>query len=295
MKTLKLTTLLAFALIIGLSSCKKTNTAGVTMNFKGLEALGDDYDYEGWLIVDGKAVSAGIFDIDANGNPTENNFNIDDIDFDKATSYVLTIEPSPDPSPDPATVHVLAGDINSNIANLTVDHASAIGTDFTSSTGTYILATPTDGSPTTDENSGVWFIDNSTGTMQAGLNLPTLAAGWKYEGWAVINGTPISTGTFTSVTGNDDTAPFSGTTAGPPFPGEDFVLNAPSGQTFPTDLAGTKVVISVEPSPDNSPMPFALKPLVADVATTAVDRTAYTMTNNANNTNITGTITLEKK
>lgn len=68
----------------------------------------------------------------------------------------------------------------------------------------------------------------------AGLTLATLPAGWKYEGWAVINGTPVSTGTFTSASAADDSAPFSGATAGPPFPGEDFLQNAPSGLTFPT-------------------------------------------------------------
>lgn len=55
---------------------------------------------------------------------------------------------------------------------------------------------------------------------------------------------------------------FSGTeNAGPPIPGEDFFSNAPTGFTFPLDIRGRTVVISIEPSPDNSPAPFLLKPL----------------------------------
>jgi hypothetical protein len=162
---------------------------------------------------------------------------------------------------------------------------------LSTATGDYILATPTDGTNGTDENSGVWWLNNSSGSAVAGLSLPALPAGWEYEGWAVINGTPVSTGKFTSVSGADLAAPYSGTTAGPAFPGEDLLTNAPSGLNFPTDLAGQKVVISIEPSPDNSAAPFLLKPLVGEVPATATDHTVYNMANNAAGSNPTGTVT----
>jgi hypothetical protein len=79
----------------------------------------------------------------------------------------------------------------------------------------------------------------------------------------------------------DDAAPYSGPSAGPAFPGEDFLFNAPAGLTFPTDLAGGTGVISIEPDPDNSTAPFTLKPLVGDIPANAVDHTPYDMTNNA--------------
>ena len=101
-----------------------------------------------------------------------------------------------------------------------------------------------------------------------------------YEGWAVIDGVPVSTGTFSTVDAADNSATFSGSKAGPPFPGEDFLINAPGMLTFPTDLKGGKAVISVEPVPDNSPMPFALKPLVGDISDMAADHTAYDMNQN---------------
>ena len=165
---------------------------------------------------------------------------------------------------------------------------AALGDDFTSATGTYILATPTDGNDDMNELSGVWFLDPSG--PSAGLALPTLPNGWKYEGWAVMGNTAVSTGTFTSVSGNDESALFSGTTASAPmYPGEDFLMNAPSGLTFPTDLSGGTMVISVEPDPDNSLAPFLLKPLVGMVPNPAMDHVAYTMSNNATATNPTGT------
>jgi len=139
--------------------------------------------------------------------------------------------------------------------------------DFSSSAGKYILATPTD-MDDSNEASGIWFLDNSSGAPAVGLELPVLPKGWAYEGWAVINGVPVSTGTFTSATGQDDTASFSGA-GGPPYPGEDFLNNAPDGLSFPTDLSGGKAVISIEPVPDNSPAPFVLKPLVGDIPANA--------------------------
>ena len=50
-----------------------------------------------------------------------------------------------------------------------------------------------------------------------------------------------------------------------------------SGLTFPTDLKGATIVISVEPSPDNSVAPFTLKPLAHGVPTDAMNHTAIAM------------------
>ncbi|PXY03248.1 hypothetical protein DF185_00725 [Marinifilum breve] len=261
----------------------------LNLNITGLEDLGDDYAYEGWLIVNGKAISAGIFNVNGSGALSQTSFAINSADLNNASAYVLTIEPSPDNDPGPSSVHILAGDFSGSKATLSVGHSSALGSDFSSSTGSYILATPTDGADS-NEKSGVWWLDPSAGPG-AGLSLPTLPSGWKYEGWAVIDGVPVTTGKFTSVTGADDSAPFSGNQAGPPFPGEDFLMNAPAGVTFPTDLAGKTVVISVEPEPDNSAAPFLLKPLVGMVPADADDHTLYDMSNNSQATNPTGNVT----
>ena len=262
----------------------------INVSIEGLENLGSDYVYEGWLIVDGSPVSTGTFNVDDNGDLSETTFEVNKSDADAATKFVLSIEPASDPDPGPSAVKLLGGDFSGSTSTLSVEDGAALGTSFEAATGTYILATPTDGAMDTDENSGVWWLDPTTGPGP-GLSIPTLPDGWAYEGWAVVDGTPISTGTFTSASGADNDASFSGSADGPAYPGEDLLNNAPNGVTFPTDLAGKTVVISVEPVPDNSTAPFLLKPLVGPVPTDATDHTPYTMNNNAAATNPTGTVT----
>lgn len=278
-----------FAILI-LASCSSDDTNTISLEFNGLENLGTDYAYEGWLIVNGNPVSTGVFNINDSGVPTSKSFEVSSEDAALATAFVLTIEPSPDNDPAPTDVHILAGDFNNGNTALTVSHPAALGNDFSSARGAYILATPTDGGSDTNENSGVWWLDPSLGPGP-GLDLPTLPAGWAYEGWAVIDGTPVSTGTFTSANGADSFNGFSGNAGGPPYPGEDLLTNAPNGLDFPIDLAGKTVVISIEPVPDNSSAPFTLKPLVGVVPNDAIDHTTYNMANNAVNTNPTGSLT----
>ena len=289
---------LLIGLISGLifTGCNKDENNGVTpmtgshtliLNFQGLEMLQNGFHYEGWAIINGQPVSTGKFNVgaggnlvDLNGNSIANNsFSVTD-DLSSATAVVISIEPNNDPDPAPANTHILSGNVTSSSAMLSVSGAASFGNDFSTVMGTYILATPTNGS-NTNENSGIWFLDLSSGSPALGLTLPTLPAGWMYEGWAVINGMPVTTGKFTDPAAADNSAPFSGAQAGPPFPGEDFLQSAPAGLTFPTDLSGGKGVITIEPSPDDSPNPFTLKPLVGDIPANATDHTDYIMTNNS--------------
>jgi len=234
----------------------------VTLSFDGLEPLGEDFVYEGWVIIDGAPVSTGRFTIDAGGNQLDlTGPAVDDVST--ATAFVLTIEPSVGDDPTPADAHVLAGDVVDGVAQLTVGHPAALGDDFSTAAGQFVLATPTSAT-TDDELSGIWFIELSP--TSAGLDVPELPAGWVYEGWAVIEGQPVTTGRFTDANGVDDFNGFSGSDAsGPNYPGEDFVQNAPAGLTFPVDLTGATVVVSIEPEQDDSPAPFAFKPLAAQV------------------------------
>jgi hypothetical protein len=274
---------LILALVIGCEDDESTTepqTGMLTLNLTGLENLGSDYAYEGWILVDGNPVSTGVFTVDDNGDLSQTSFELPLADLQAATKFILTIEPSPDSDPSPASTHYLAGDFISGTAPLTVGDAAALGDDFSASEGVYILATPTNGGDT-NENSGIWFLDLSSGDPAQGLFLPTLPEGWQYEGWAVIDGIPVTTGTFLDPADFDDADPYSGQMPGPPFPGEDFLVNAPTGLTFPTDLAGGAGVISIEPDPDNSVAPFTLKPLVGDIPSDATDHTTYDMNNNA--------------
>jgi hypothetical protein len=292
MNNLKFFSFVAIAASFVFVSCEKEEEmpqkGNLMLDIQGLTDLGPDYVYEGWLIVDGAAISSGVFSVDANGDLSRSSFEIDQNDLDDASTFVLTIEPNPDPDPNPSDVHILAGDFSGNSGMLTVGHGAALGDDFTSSSGNYILATPTDGNMDMNEQSGIWWLDPAAGPG-AGLSLPTLPAGWAYEGWVVIDGMAISTGTFLSIDAADDAAPFSGMVMGPPFPGEDFLLNAPMGLNFPTSLVGMTAVISVEPVPDNSTDPFVLKPLVGQIPSMAMAHSLYPMSNNADATNPTGT------
>ena len=249
------------------------STSELTLNLTGLEELGADFVYEGWIIVDGTPVSTGTF----SSVSFPQTFTVNRDDLSSATTFVLSIEPAVDPDPAPAATKILAGDFSGTTANV---NSNGIVGDFSNSSGVYILATPTD-TDDTNEESGVWFLDNSSGSAMAGLDLPTLSDGWKYEGWAVMNGTPISTGTFSYVDEEDDnasTSPFKGDAGdGPSYPGEDYLQNPPSGFNFPTDLKGATIVVSVEPYPDNSPAPFTLKPLAHGVPVDAMNHTAIAM------------------
>jgi hypothetical protein len=289
--------LLAIVPALIFTACKKENEEemmdpqdNLTLNFTNLAPSASGEQYEGWIIVNGSPVSTGTFTVDANGDLSKSTFTVDENDLAAATDFVLSIEPMPDNDPAPSAIKILGGAFSGNSANITSAHPAALGNDFSTVGGTYILATPTTGTMD-DELSGVWFLSLASGSPMTGLDLPDLPSGWKYEGWAVIDGMPVTTGTFSMADMGDDSAPFSGSdSAAPPFPGEDFVSNAPSGKSFPTNLQGATVVISIEPYPDNSPDPFAFKPLVGMAPADAADHSDYSLTDHVSESFPTGMV-----
>ena len=242
-----------------LDDAAMSETAYLWLDLHGLENVGPSFVYEGWLIVDGQPVSTGIFEID-DGVPSTKYFPTTVSSLDEVSAFVLTIEPVPDSDPAPSAVHILGGDFAHGAARLSTDSPHAIGTDFSTATGSYILNAPSGGGMA-DYFNGIWWLDPAAGPGPT-LDLPELPDGWVYEGWVVNGGDgPISTGRFTMPSGadSDGAGPDSGDADFPPFPGQDFVDPA-------RDLTdGYMAVISVEPDPDTGAGPFALKPLV-DVA-----------------------------
>ena len=226
----------------------QSDEATLNLTFAALDDLGEDYVYEGWLLVNGAPVSTGRFSSTAGDTQTASV-----ADAEAATKYILTIEPAVGDDPAPADTHVLAGDIIGSAATLSIGDGAALGTDFVNSTGSFIIATPSE--PTASHTQGIWWLIPDGGG--AGLNLPDLPAGWAYEGWVAGPDGPVSTGIFTDPAAADSDA--GGATAGPeptpPFPGQDFI-------NPPVSIIGMAAVISVEPSPDNSPAPFGIKPLI---------------------------------
>lgn len=262
-------------------------TRTLSLSLAGLEPLGGGYVYEGWLIVGGSPVSAGRFSIDGSGLPVPATFTVSEADAAAATKYVLTIEPGTGDDPAPSATKVLGGTFGATgEATLSTSDSDALSTDFASAAGTFFLATPTSAA-TDDETQGIWWI--TPGTPNApGLTLPTLPAGWVYEGWVVGAAGPVSTGTFSDVAAadSDGGGPAAGTDSpAPPFPGQDFVDPA-------TDLSsGYMAVISVEPSPDDSDAPFAIKPLGGSIGSD-VAPTTQMVNNNAASTLPSGTAAL---
>lgn len=259
----------------------------LSLTFTDLPELGSDFVYEGWLITDDGPVSTGRFTVDDAGMPSESLFTVDATDADAASAFVLTIEPAIGDDPAPSDTHIVAGDLAENFADLSIAHAAALGDDFTGATGEYILAAPTGGDGTPFQY-GIWWLVPGD-PPSAGLALPTLPAGWAYEGWVAGPNGPISTGLFTDASSadSDGAGPDAGpeTGAAPAFPGQDFV-------DPPRDLTdGYTAVISVEPDPDDSPAPFFIKPLVHPIASVEPP-TTQVMDNNAAATSPSGTVTI---
>lgn len=250
-----------------------SETATVRWEFANLPELAEGV-YEGWAIVGDEKLSTGRFTA---GEDATGQVEAAPGDIDKA---VVTIEPEPDDDPTPSGVVILAGGVSDGSADL------SFPVDFSDAAGSYILATPTNGGDSA-ETAGIWFLDPSGPAPS--LDLPELPGGWAYEGWGVTQGTPLTTGRFTDVATADDFDGYSGEMDAPPFPGEDFLQNAPSGVDFPADFAdgNSRVVVSVEPDIDGmdptGAAPFAIKPLVGSVPERADDHTPYDLQHNVGN------------
>ena len=255
-------------------------TPTISLDLASLPPLGDGGDYEVWLMDLEVPFSIGTFDIE---DRSAIELPLPDLGFEP-TEVQISIETDDDPGRSDSVV--LAGIIDGDTVTL---QSTYVG-DFTDASGQYILATPTDGTGTPEnERSGVWW---TVIPRAQSLFLPQLTSGWVYEGWTVIDGQNVTMGTFTNPFGEPDSAaPFSGPEAGPPLVGEDYIINAPAGLTFPVDLRGAEVFISVEPFPDTGPETFTLIPLRGTIPADAIDHTAYSVENTAG-TGPSGTATL---
>jgi hypothetical protein len=221
--------------------------------------------YELWAIYGDRKLSAGKFNVAANGAPTGRLSS--PRDPAEADMLAVTIEPKGDRNKAPSATVILAGQPTAAGARL------SFPVDLRRIGGTYLLATPTDDDDS-NETAGIWFL---TPTMRASLRIPAAPAGWAWEGWGVAQGTPISTGLFSKAGGADASARYSGPKPGPAFPGEDFLRRLPRGVSAPADLAdgSSMVVLTLEPSlagkDPTGAGPFSIKPLVGKVPSGATD------------------------
>ena len=258
----------------------------VQLQFAGLPVLGEAAVYEGWAIVDGEPLSTGRFTVDEAGTQYDDAGDPIDhfaIDATAATAFVLTLEPTVDDDPAPSEIHLLGGDVVDGTAQLSIDHPAALATDFADAVGSVEVVAPTAPDSPID-TAGIWFFSEGVGS----LTIPVLPAGWVYEGWAVFDGIPVSTGRFTDANMADDFNGFSGDGRSPATPGEDFIRNAPEGLEFPRSAAGATVVVSVEPVQDDSPAPFVLAPLIGALPAEVERLGEYPLANTGSDTFPTG-------
>lgn len=245
----------------------------LSLDIEGLPPLNCcDLIYAAWLVADGITTEAGVFDVGFDGAL------IDPVDggparfdsTDGAEGLIVTVENRDRKSSSASPSRILAGAFDEDgTAQLTTTNTAALGTDFSEASGTYILATPTNGLPDSNELSGIWFEFLPDATPS--LTLPTLPDGWVYEGWVEIDGRPISLGRFTDPAMADDFDGFSATLEpAPPVPGEDLLVSPPEDLVFPLSLQGQVTFISVESVLDTDARPFALQPLIADIDPDAV-------------------------
>jgi len=253
-----------------LSGCSDTDRiagpipGAVTLSFQGLQDLGSDYVYEGWLADETGLQSVGTFTVDSEGALSDSEFEVAEDDLWAAERFVVTIEPAGDKDPAPSATRFLAGDFSvagaiSGDARLSPEHPDALADDFSGVFGSYLLETPTTAGLLDDYASGIWFgIPGAPPEWGRLLSLRYLPDGWQYEGWVVVGDSAISIGRFRFVSESDSDGPGSaaGPDAGPDYPGQDFI-------DPPMDLVGCDVMITIEPEPDNGPEPFTMV-LLAD-------------------------------
>lgn len=263
----------------------------ITLQVNGLQPIVGGLNYQAWLVVGTSDNFWGyplvLFNIDQEGRMVDaatdtvlSGPHQVEVDSDAVLGVAVSLEITDTLVDYSSFTFILGGEMIQGTATLTAEDWVALNRDLSGVSGRFVLSTPTD-EEADNELSGVWFIDPTADPVAAGLVLPEAPRGWTYEGWVEVDGEPFSTGKFVSPNFPDSSAAYSGTIDAHAFPGEDFLFNAPQGATFPLDLAGATVFITMEPAEiwDVFPRaPFFLKILEGQVPGDPVPMTPYAMT-----------------
>ena len=261
------------------------DSATIEITISGLPAIPDSMTYVAWFDnEDSKIDSVKIHSADAVDGKFYYKSEMPLSDIQQAQLFWLTIEEENAVNDSTFNISdriVLGGRFALGGCNLAIGEKALT---FDTYSVTFNLLTPTDG-PNLNETSGVWFVEIDTaGEFSTGLNIPELYGGWIYEGWVEINGEYLSTGRFESTVGADLSKLYGSPGAGLPYPGEDFLLNAPQGITFPLDLSGKMIYISAELNDGRNygEVPYIIL-FEATVPVNPETRVAYEMVNAVSN------------
>jgi hypothetical protein len=284
--------LFALGLALLLQACGQTPTAfrplpsalgdirGVAMGFEGLLPLQEgEGRYAAWVNLErGEIVALGGFRIDENGRPIDQNGDlierfVSDQNLFKSVSMLITIEPFATVGDSPGSAVILQGPVIEGVVQLTVPAPQGVR----AAQGSYRVFTPTDG-PGTNEGSGVWAVSVAGDPL---LQLPSLNNLYAYEHYMVIDGVTLTMGRFLSPAAADFINLFSGSEPAPAFPGEDFLVDAPAGVKFPANLAGARLIVTLEPILDDTADPSQLVIFEATLPASVVGGETIALTNRA--------------
>jgi hypothetical protein len=286
------------ALVVILQGCgsegKITSLEGsstVTLSVEGLEPLSGGMNYQAWLMAGAMEQPWGypllLFNINENGelvDPAADTVLTGpfpaQINADGVFGIAISLENAETLQAYSSFSFILGAQFAEGSGSLSTAHWIAFNTSLTEATGQFVLRTPTDEDPE-NETSGVWFLDPTVTPTGTGLNLPEAPEGWTYESWVMVGDQPLSMGKFFVPDAADSTGTYSGALSPPDFPGEDFLTGAPAGLTFPLDLSGASVMVTMEPWAqwDLEPeAPFFLRLFELEIPAGAEPETPFEMT-----------------
>ena len=262
----------------------------VTFSAEGLEPLAGGLNYQLWLMAGTPDQPWGypvvMFNIDENGDlvdPVADTVYTGPfqagIEANAVFGVAVSLENAEVVQPYSSFSFILGGQFEGGTAPMSTSHWIAFNVFLDPATGKFILRTPTDDDPE-NETSGIWFMDPTTTPAEDGLHLPEAPEGWNYESWVVVGDQYLSMGKFFLPDMADSTATYSGTLPSPTVPGEDFLTAAPAGLTFPLDLSGATVLVTMEPWAEwdlEPESPFFLRLFDFEIPAGAEAETPYDM------------------
>ena len=241
---------------------------------------------EGWIVLLNEPNrSIGKFNVnqsgvlvDLAGNPITTGQIDTEFALEDALAMFVTIEPSGDADDIPSETRLMGGLFVDGQAALRAADVEGIEDELILAAGNYIVDSPTDG-PGTNETSGIWFVNLTGGPPARGLRVAIPIQGWHYQGWAEFDGIAVNMGVITHHSRPDESSLYSGPTLGYNYPGEDFLVNAPDGLTFPVPVANAKVFVTLEPAVDQDPAPSQFVLFEGRVPTEPAPNVTYDMVN----------------
>ena len=263
----------------------------VELTFEGLQPLGGGLKYQAWAVTQRSGVFQGapflVFNVDLGGaliDPVQDTILTGPFLVHLAAQDIagiaISLELTDGKFASSSYSYLLGGIVEGKLAQLELAPWLGLNMELSGMTGRYLLGTPTDGD-VENESAGIWFLDESGPAPVPGLGLPDAEAGWDYEGWVVVGSDTLSTGKFSAAIGADKLNRYCGAEPAPPFPGEDFLVDPPTGVAFPLHLPGAKVFVTLEPweTWDLEPgSPFFLRLLEGEISHSAVPGMSHGLT-----------------